>query len=92
MRPPPNASFRRRYVTHRVFVLTIVAFLAMITTDARAQVATAPTPPSDAVIVERVDEYMRAEMRANGFSGTILLPRTGKALRLLIRGLHPEIR
>ena len=80
MRPPTNASFRRPYVTHRVFVLTIVAFLAMIPTDALAQVATAPTPPSDAVIGERVDEYMRAEMRAHGFSGTILLSRKGKPI------------
>ena len=66
--------------TRRVFVLTILAFLAVLTTGSRAQVATASAPSSDAVIVERVDEYMRAEMRANGFNGTILLARKGKPI------------
>jgi CubicO group peptidase (beta-lactamase class C family) len=80
MRPSTSANLRHRHLTGRAFVLAIVAILAMLTTGSPAQVATAPVPPSDAVIVERVDEYMQAEMRANRFSGTILLSRKGKPI------------
>ena len=45
-----------------------------------AQPATAPAPPSEAVVTQRVDEYMAAETRVNGFSGTILLARKGAAI------------
>ena len=61
----------------RSLSLTIVWCLLVLTTAPGAQVATAPAPPSDATIVERVDEYMQAEMKVNGFSGTILLARNG---------------
>jgi CubicO group peptidase (beta-lactamase class C family) len=39
------------------------------------QVATAP--PSDATVVQRVDEYLQAELRVNGFSGSVLVARKG---------------
>jgi CubicO group peptidase (beta-lactamase class C family) len=58
----------------------IGACLLMLPGAPGAQVATAPTPPSDAIVVQRVDEYMQAEMRVNGFSGTILLARKGAPL------------
>jgi CubicO group peptidase (beta-lactamase class C family) len=66
--------------TRRGLTLTIVSFLLLLTSSSSAQVATAPAPPSDATIVERVDAYMQAETRVNGFSGTILLARKGTPL------------
>jgi CubicO group peptidase (beta-lactamase class C family) len=63
--------------TRRVPVLMIVACLLVLSGAPGAQEATAPAPPPDAIVVQRVDEYMQAEMRVNGFSGTILLARKG---------------
>ena len=66
-----------KHFTQRALVLVTVACLLTVPGAPGAQVATAPAPPSDAIVVQRVDEYMQAEMRANSFSGTILLARKG---------------
>jgi CubicO group peptidase (beta-lactamase class C family) len=63
--------------TRRLVRLTLLLGLISLTLSTSAQVSTQPTPPSDAAIGSRVDEYMQAEMRVNGFSGTILLARKG---------------
>ena len=60
-----------------VLVLLTGAFVLALSGAPGAQVATAPAPPSDATVVQRVEEYMQGEVRANGFSGTILLARKG---------------
>jgi CubicO group peptidase (beta-lactamase class C family) len=67
-------------MTHHIrrsLVPAIVCSLLVLAASPGAQVATAPTAPATATIVERVDEYMQAELRVNGFSGTILLARKG---------------
>ena len=69
-----------RHFTRRVLFLMIVACLLALPGAPGAQTATAPAPPSEAVVAQRVDEYMPAEMRVNGFSGTILLARKGAAI------------
>jgi len=61
----------------RALVLTIVSCVLLLSTTPAAQVATAPASPSDATVVQRVDEYMQAERKVNGFCGTILLARKG---------------
>jgi CubicO group peptidase (beta-lactamase class C family) len=68
-----HSSFRAR-------VLTLAASLLVLTSAPAARQAAAPTSPPDATVVQRVDEYMQAEMRVNGFSGTILLARGGKPI------------
>jgi CubicO group peptidase (beta-lactamase class C family) len=74
--PPSDcATPMRRGIRYALF-LTIVSCLLLQPTPG-AQVANAPVPPPDATVVQRVDAYMQAEMRANGFSGTILLARKG---------------
>ena len=73
-------------MTHHIRRYPISAILwclLVLTASPRAQVATAPVAPAapvappDATIVQRVDEYMQAELKVNGFSGTILLARKG---------------
>ena len=61
-------------------VLTTAACLLALTSAAAARQAAAPTPPSDTTVVQRVEEYLQAEMRVNGFSGTILLAHKGKPI------------
>jgi len=65
---------------HTRVVLTAVSCFLLLTSAPRAQEASLPAPPPDAVVVQRVDEYMQAEMRVNGFAGTVLLARQGKPI------------
>jgi D-alanyl-D-alanine carboxypeptidase len=72
-----STQARLRRSTH---VTAIVCFaLLALTRGAAAQSAPTPVPP-DATVVERVEEYLRAEAAVNGFSGTVLLARAGKPL------------
>jgi CubicO group peptidase (beta-lactamase class C family) len=63
--------------TRRFLALLAGLWLVVLASAPAAQQAAAPTPPPDATVVQRVDEYMQAEMRVNGFSGTILVARKG---------------
>ena len=68
---------RTGHFTFRARVLTSAACLLALASAPTAQEASAPPPPTAATVVQRVDEYMQAEMRVNGFSGTILVARKG---------------
>jgi len=56
-----------------------VALTLLLAPAARAQVSTPPRPavPPDATVVSRVDEFMNAEVKVNGFTGAVLLARKG---------------
>jgi len=41
---------------------------------------TAPAVPTDGQIIKKVDEYMKAAMRADSFSGSVLVARNGKPI------------
>jgi D-alanyl-D-alanine carboxypeptidase len=62
----------------RAAALAIVSLL-LVAPAVRAQVSTAPRPaaPADAVVVSRVEEFMKAEVAVNGFTGTVLVARKG---------------
>ena len=53
--------------------LVVLIFL-LLARGASAQVS---SPPADAVVAARVDEFMNAEVKVNGFTGTVLLARKG---------------
>jgi CubicO group peptidase (beta-lactamase class C family) len=62
---------------------TLVVLLVLWSAPAARAQASAPprpAPPSDAVVASRVDEFMNAEVRVNGFTGTVLLARKGVPL------------
>jgi CubicO group peptidase (beta-lactamase class C family) len=60
----------------RSVLVTLLVCVVSLGAAAAAQIA-APAQLSDATVAQRVDEYLQAEMRVNGFSGTILLARKG---------------
>ena len=72
-----SAKSRAPHVTFRTRVLANTACLLLLVSAPRAQEASAPAPPPDATVAQRVDDYMQAEVRVNGFSGSILLARKG---------------
>ena len=53
--------------------LAVLTFL-ILAPAASAQVA---SPPADTVVAARVDEFMNAEVKVNGFTGAVLLARKG---------------
>ena len=76
-----------RHFTRRALVLMIGTCLLLLSGAPGAQVATTPAQPSDGIVVQRVDEYMQAQMRANGFGGTVLLARKGSPI--VVKGYGP---
>jgi CubicO group peptidase (beta-lactamase class C family) len=61
------------------FMPTVATMLAILIVllfapAARAQVS---SPPADAVAAARIDEFMNAEVKVNGFTGTVLVARKG---------------
>jgi len=65
----------KRYIRIALPTLLLAVFSAFVS----AQKATAPTV-SDEQIVAKVNEYMKAVMDVDGFSGTILVARDGKPI------------
>lgn len=68
----------KRFITAS-FLASAVAFSLLFTSDAAAQ-NRAASPLTNDQITARVDEYMNAVLRVDGFSGTILVARDGKPI------------
>ncbi len=60
-----------------VATLAVLALLLAPTASAQTATPPRPTPPTDAVVSSRVDEFMNAEVKVNGFTGAVLLARKG---------------
>ncbi|MGH9819356.1 MAG: serine hydrolase, partial [Pyrinomonadaceae bacterium] len=72
-----NSMYKKLFTVS--FLTTVVVLYLVFTSDAAAQNG-ASAPLTNDQITTKVDEYMNAVMRVDGFSGTILVARDGKPI------------